>query len=100
LSRETAARFTGARHARVDTASCDFAIRATGCGPPSRMQADENLDVIRIGMGAILDPSNRNGLTSKLIIDATRPGGHFPERHTLDEAAVAKARELIGRHSP
>ena len=66
----------------------------------TRMQADEDLDILRNGMGAILDPSNRNGLTSKLIIDATRPGGDFPERHTLDKAAVERARALIGRHSP
>ncbi len=66
----------------------------------TRMQADQDLDILRNGMGAILDPSNRNGLTSKLIVDATRPGGDFPERHTLDKAAIERARELISRHLP
>jgi 3-polyprenyl-4-hydroxybenzoate decarboxylase len=63
----------------------------------TRMQADEDIDILRNGMGAILDPSNHNGLTAKLIIDATRPAGDFPERHSLDAQAVARARELIGR---
>ena len=66
----------------------------------TRMQADPDIDVLRNGMGAILDPSNRNGLTDKMIIDATRPGGDFPARHTLDAAAVARAKTLIaGRKS-
>jgi 3-polyprenyl-4-hydroxybenzoate decarboxylase len=46
-------------------------------------------------MGAILDPSNHDGLTAKMIIDATRPTQDFPDRHTLDHAAVARARALI-----
>jgi 2,5-furandicarboxylate decarboxylase 1 len=66
----------------------------------TRMQADEDLDILRNGMGAILDPSNRNGLTSKLIVDATRPGGDFPDRHMLDPAATARARQLIGLRWP
>jgi UbiD family decarboxylase len=61
----------------------------------TRMQADEDIDVMRNGMGAILDPSNRDGLTSKMIVDATRPGGDFPARHTVDPAAAERARQLI-----
>ena len=61
----------------------------------TRMQADEDLDIMRNCMGAILDPSNKNGLTSKLIIDATRPSENFPERHTLNSAAILRAREVI-----
>ena len=61
----------------------------------TRMQANPDIDVLRNGMGAILDPSNNNGLTDKMIIDATRPRGDFPPRHTLDPAAVARARALI-----
>lgn len=61
----------------------------------TRMQAEADVDVLRNAMGAILDPSNNNGLTDKMIIDATRPAGAFPARHTLDGAAVARAQALI-----
>ncbi len=61
----------------------------------TRMQADEDIDVLRNAMGAILDPSNHDGLTAKLIIDATRPAGHFPARHTIPSDAVEKAKTLI-----
>ncbi len=65
----------------------------------TRMQADEDIDVLRRGMGAILDPSNNNGLTDKMIIDATRPRGDFPARHTLNAAATQRAQALIaGRY--
>ena len=63
----------------------------------TRMQADEDIDVLRNAMGAILDPSNNNGMTDKMIIDATRPGADFPARHTLDPAARAWAQALIAR---
>ncbi len=62
----------------------------------TRMQADQDIDVIRNAMGAILDPSTRDGLTAKMIIDSTCRGADFPDRHTLEAAAVARARELIG----
>lgn len=60
-----------------------------------RMQADQDIDIPRNGMGAILDPSNCDGLTAKMIIDATRPSEDFPARHTLDPAAVVRAKSLI-----
>ncbi|HYB41400.1 MAG TPA: UbiD family decarboxylase, partial [Candidatus Methylomirabilis sp.] len=41
----------------------------------TRMQADRDLSVIPNAMGAILDPSTRDGTTAKVIIDATRPIG-------------------------
>jgi 2,5-furandicarboxylate decarboxylase 1 len=63
----------------------------------TRMQADEDISVIRNAMGAILDPSNNNGLTSKMIIDATKPKGRFPERHSFPAEAVQRARELLNR---
>lgn len=63
----------------------------------TRMQADQDIDIMRNGMGAILDPSNHDGLTAKMIIDATRPHGDFPDRHTVDPAAQERARQLIGR---
>ena len=62
----------------------------------TRMQADADIDVLRNAMGAILDPSNNNGLTDKMIVDATRPPGDFPARHTIDKAALARAQALIG----
>lgn len=61
----------------------------------TRMQADDDVDVIRNAMGAILDPSNRNGLTAKMIVDATRPSADFPPRHTLPPDAVKRARALL-----
>lgn len=63
----------------------------------TRMQADEDIDVIRHAMGAILDPSNHAGMTSKMIIDATRPSADFAQRHTLPADAVATARRIIAK---
>jgi hypothetical protein len=50
-------------------------------------------------MGAILDPSTRNGATAKVAIDATRPLGGYPRRHTLPPDAVARAAALIANRS-
>lgn len=61
----------------------------------TRMQADTDTDILRNAMGAILDPSNHDGLTAKLIIDATRPAGHFPARHTIPHEAMQRAEALI-----
>jgi UbiD family decarboxylase len=62
----------------------------------TRMQADQDLSVIPNAMGAILDPSTRNGTTAKVVIDATRPlGGSFARRHTLPADALARAAALI-----
>ncbi len=63
----------------------------------TRFQADTDLDVIRSAMGATLDPSNRDGLTAKLIIDATRKTRPYARRHSLPDDAVAKARSLIAK---
>ena len=63
----------------------------------TRMQADSDIDVIRNAMGAILDPSNDAGMTSKMIVDATRGGGDFPARHTLPPDAVERAQALLAR---
>ena len=62
----------------------------------TRMQADVDIDILKNCMGAILDPSNHDGLTAKMIIDATKPAsGDFPPRHTVPEEAAARARLLI-----
>lgn len=63
----------------------------------TRMQADEDISIIRNAMGAILDPSNNNGLTSKMIVDATKPKGRFPERHSFPAEAVQRAQEILSR---
>jgi 3-polyprenyl-4-hydroxybenzoate decarboxylase len=46
-------------------------------------------------MGAILDPSNRQGTTAKMIVDATRKTNPFPRRHTIPSDATSRARDLI-----
>ena len=65
----------------------------------TRMQADADVDILKNCMGAILDPSNHDGLTAKMIVDATKPAGDFPPRHTIPEAAAARARELVAKYS-
>jgi len=66
----------------------------------TRMQADTDVDILKNSMGAILDPSNHDGLTAKMIIDATRANADFPARHTIPEEATVRARELIGKYLP
>jgi UbiD family decarboxylase len=62
----------------------------------TRMQADRDLSVIPNAMGAILDPSTRDGTTAKVVIDATRPlGAPFAKRHTLPHDALGRAAALI-----
>jgi UbiD family decarboxylase len=61
----------------------------------TRMQADRDLVVVPNAMGAILDPSSRAGTTAKLVIDATRPPGAFPNRHSLPPMAVVRAAALL-----
>ncbi len=65
----------------------------------TRMQADRDVDILKNCMGAILDPSNHDGLTAKMMIDATRPAGDFPPRHTIPEHAAARARALVRRYA-
>lgn len=61
----------------------------------TRFQADTDMDVIRNGMGAILDPSNRDGATAKLMIDATRKKHPYAQRHSLPESAKATAQKIL-----
>jgi len=61
----------------------------------TRMQADRDLSVIPNAMGAILDPSTRDGVTAKVTVDATRPVTGFPRRHTLPPEAIARATQMI-----
>jgi 2,5-furandicarboxylate decarboxylase 1 len=67
----------------------------------TRMQADCDMDLIRNAMGAVLDPSNRQGTTAKLIVDATRKTKPYPRRHSLPGEAMARAQALLaGRTGP
>ena len=66
----------------------------------TRMQADNDVDILKNCMGAILDPSNKDGLTAKMMIDATRPSDSFPPRHTLPADAVDRAQSLIKKYFP
>lgn len=61
----------------------------------TRMQADRDVFIVPNMMGAILDPSTRAGTTAKMAVDATRPLGAYPRRHTLPDEARARARALI-----
>ena len=61
----------------------------------TRMQADADVDVLRNCMGALLDPSNHDGLTAKMIVDATCPHRPYACRHTIPEDAVHRARALL-----
>lgn len=65
----------------------------------TRMQADRDLCVIPNAMGAILDPSTRDGTTAKVIIDATRPISGYPRRHTLPQESLARAAQMIANRS-
>ena len=66
----------------------------------TRFQADTDTELIKVGMGAILDPSNHAGQTAKLVIDATVKRKPFPRRHSLPPearaAAAALADKLLG----
>ena len=65
----------------------------------TRMQADRDVNILNNCMGAILDPSNNDGLTAKMMIDATRPAGDFPPRHTIPEDAATRARALVEKYT-
>ena len=63
----------------------------------TRFQAATDMELIKVGMGAVLDPSNNDGTTSKLIIDATCKKRPYARRHSLPPEAEATARELVAR---
>ncbi len=61
----------------------------------TRMQPDQDLLVIPNFMCNKLDPSSRDGVGSKLGIDATTPAGWNFERATVPESSVRLARKLL-----
>jgi 2,5-furandicarboxylate decarboxylase 1 len=63
----------------------------------TRMQADKGIFVVPDCMGAMLDPSSKDGSTAKMGIDATRPlSGWKATRCTIPEGVRAKIKGLIG----
>jgi 2,5-furandicarboxylate decarboxylase 1 len=64
----------------------------------TRMQADKGVFVVPECMGAMLDPSSKEGLTAKMGIDATRPlSGWKATRCTIPEDVRARIKRLVGR---
>ena len=62
----------------------------------TRMQAHQGVFVIPGCMGAMLDPSSEEGLTSKMGIDATQPlKGWKATRCTLPEESINRVRQLL-----
>lgn len=65
----------------------------------TRVQADEDVDIIKNVKGNVLDPSLKGEiLTAKMIIDATRPLSRpFAERIQVPADALERTRELVQR---
>jgi 2,5-furandicarboxylate decarboxylase 1 len=63
----------------------------------TRMQPDEDVDIIKNVKGNNLDPSIRGDLlSSKMIIDATKPMGRpFEERVSIPSEAMDKVKPLL-----
>jgi UbiD family decarboxylase len=63
----------------------------------TRVQADEDVDIIKNVKGNVLDPSLKgNILTAKMIIDATRPVERpFAARVQVPSEALERTRELL-----
>lgn len=70
----------------------DFDVMWAIC---TRMQAHQDIDILHRAMGAILDPSNDAGLTSKMIVDATRPSAEYAVRHTLTPASIERTKNIV-----
>ena len=61
----------------------------------TRMQGDEDILIMPNCMGAILDPSNKDGITAKVGIDATKPLDWTAKKLTLPQEAIDKAKEIL-----
>ena len=63
----------------------------------TRVQADEDVDILKNVKGSVLDPSLKgNILTAKMIIDATRPVERpFAERIKVPDEALERTRGLL-----
>ena len=65
----------------------------------TRLQADRDVNVINNVMGNRLDPSSKDGLGAKMILDATAPMDAEAKRVDLPPEAVAYARQLLARYT-
>lgn len=64
----------------------------------TRSQWDKDIHIVPRMLGTSLDPSVRDGLTAKAIIDATKPvSGEFARRLDIPAAALKKAANLINK---
>jgi UbiD family decarboxylase len=65
----------------------------------TRVQADEDVDILKNLKGSVLDPSLKgNILTAKIIIDATRPLARpFADRLKVPEEALKRTRGILER---
>ena len=65
----------------------------------TRVQADEDVDILKNLKGSVLDPSLKgNILTAKIIIDATRPLARpFADRLKVPEEALDRTRGILER---
>lgn len=67
----------------------------------TRVQADEDVDILKNVKGSVLDPSVKGEiLTAKMIIDATRPVGRpFAERLNVPEEVLERTRAILERRN-
>jgi 2,5-furandicarboxylate decarboxylase 1 len=65
----------------------------------TRVQPKEDASIIDEMTCNVLDPSSRDGLSSKLAIDATRPAGFDAQRCTLPQQAVEQAARILHGHT-
>jgi 4-hydroxy-3-polyprenylbenzoate decarboxylase len=63
----------------------------------TRMQPDERIMILPKLMCNVLDPSSHDGLSSKLLIDATLPLGQLPLQCREEPKAAALAQSLADR---
>jgi len=61
----------------------------------TRMQADQDVNIINNVMVNRLDPSSKDSVGAKMIIDATRPLEWDAERILLPEEAVSRAQQIL-----
>jgi 2,5-furandicarboxylate decarboxylase 1 len=79
----------------IDPCDQDAVLWATAM----RMQADQDVEILSGVMGNRLDPSSADGLTSKMIVDATEALDSPATRVRLPEEDRARAEELIANLS-
>jgi len=65
----------------------------------TRMQADRDVDVISRVMCNPLDPSSHDGLSAKMIVDATLPLDSTAKKIWLPPEAEAYANQLLARYN-